>query len=247
MIKLTRAAKPEYLSDAKVAELTAEFKDKKSSVWNNDNIKSPLLLSSHNKCAYCECNLQKESNYLEVEHFEDKHHNPDKVVLWENLLPACKKCNGAKGTHDTKAEPIVNPYEDDPKAHFALRLYRLKGKTATGTNTIDVTDLNNHSRLVLVRFEVGEKVSQLVNNAWEKLLSYQQNPSSIKRSKLIGIIQGILEECQPTSSYAATTSTVLLTDEIFLTLISRMKEIELWNKDLNELYRKSKELTLDIV
>ena len=107
MIELNRVVKPSYLTDEKISELTAEFKASGKSVWNNEQIKKPLLESSHGKCAYCECDLRKESNYMEVEHFEDKNHNPDKVVIWNNLLPSCKKCNGAKGAHDVISEPII--------------------------------------------------------------------------------------------------------------------------------------------
>lgn len=52
--------------------LQKSSKRAKKSVWNNEHIKSALLLSSHGKCAYCECSLTSESNYMEVEHFEDK-------------------------------------------------------------------------------------------------------------------------------------------------------------------------------
>ena len=72
MIKLQRIEKPAFLTEEKVRALTEEFNTSKKSVWNNDHIKSALLLSSHGKCAYCECSLTSESNYMEVEHFEDK-------------------------------------------------------------------------------------------------------------------------------------------------------------------------------
>ena len=103
MIKLVRENRPDFLTDEKILELTTNFKSTKSSVWNNKHIKKPLLQSSHGKCAYCECPLTSDSNYMEVEHFEDKHHNEDKVVVWENLLPSCKKCNGSKGIHNVNA------------------------------------------------------------------------------------------------------------------------------------------------
>jgi len=163
MIKLKREQKPEYLSDEKVHELTNEFKSSKKTVWNNDFIKVPLLNSSYGKCAYCECPLTTESNYMEVEHFEDKNNNPEKVVSWKNLLPSCKKCNGSKGTHDVVSEPIINPFEDEPREHLSMRLYRLQGKTSKGITSIEVTDLNNSSRLVFIRFEIGEKISEMVD------------------------------------------------------------------------------------
>ncbi|VAW71804.1 hypothetical protein MNBD_GAMMA12-2132 [hydrothermal vent metagenome] len=187
MIKLDRAEKPTYLTDQKVTELTQEYIKDGKSVWNNNNIKTPLLNSSNNKCAYCECILTKESNYMEVEHFEDKSHNPDKVVLWENLLPSCKKCNGKKGTHDVLNEPIVNPYIENPKDHFVMRLYRMRGKTDRGINSIDVYGLNHSSRLVFSRFEIGEKISELISTSWDRVNTYENNKNTRSKNKLIDI------------------------------------------------------------
>lgn len=245
MIELNRAVKPTYLTDEKVSELTDEFKTSGKSVWNHEQIKKPLLDSSHGKCAYCECDLLKESNYMEVEHFEDKCHNPDKVVIWNNLLPSCKKCNGAKGTHDVMSEPIINPYDDDPRVHLSLRLYRLRGKTDKGKNTIGVTNLNNSTRLVISRFEIGEKINDLVETAWDRFSHYQDNPNTRAKNKLVGIVEGILEECQPNSSYSASTSTILKSDEKFSELVAALKQEGLWTDDLEELSQSSAELVLE--
>lgn len=245
MIELERAVKPAYLTDKKTAELTAKFKTSRKSVWNHDQIKGPLLASSYGKCAYCECRLSKESNYMEVEHFEDKHHNPDKVVMWNNLLPSCKKCNGAKGTHDVTSEPIINPYDDDPREHLLWRLYRFRGKTPKGKNTIDVTDLNNSTRLVLSRFEIGEKISELIEMAWDRFSHYKVNPNTRAKNKLLGIVEGILTECQPNSSYSASTSTIVFTDDDFSKLVSALKQEALWTDDLERLYKLSESLVLE--
>lgn len=114
MIKLERQPKPNYLSEAAVIELTEKFKSDGSSVWNHPQIKTPLLASSYEKCAFCECSLSDESKYMEVEHFKYKSLYKDLVVEWTNLLPTCKRCNIAKGIHDVTADLIVNPYEVDP-------------------------------------------------------------------------------------------------------------------------------------
>lgn len=234
MIKLQRAPTPEYLTGEKVAELTAEFKNSGKSVWNHNQIKEPLLESSHRKCAYCECSLETESNYMEVEHFEDKNSNPDKVVDWNNLLPSCKKCNGAKGTHDVIVDPIINPFKDDPKEHLALRLYRLRGITEIGTSTIQVTNLNHSDRLVYSRYKIGEKISELIETSWERWHLYQEKMDAKSRNKLQGGIEGILKECTPQASYAASTATILLTDSKFLELIDKMKAASIWTDDLEE-------------
>lgn len=247
MIKLTRKNKPTYLSDEKVLELTNKFKSTKSSVWNNDYIKVPLLESSHGKCAYCECPLTSESNYMEVEHFEDKKYNEDKVVLWENLLPSCKKCNGFKGNHNVIQEPIINPYVDEPKAHLCMRSYRFRGKTDKGKKTIVVTNLNHRSRLVLSRFEIGEKIDELVDTAWERYGIFSERKDTSSRNRLINIVEGLLEECQPNADYAASTATNLLTDSKFLELASLMRIKDLWTDDLENLMNVGFMLVLDCV
>lgn len=232
MIKLQRAPVPEFLTKDKVSELTTEFKISGKSVWNHAHIKEPLLASSHGKCAYCECSLETESNYMEVEHFEDKSSNPDKVVDWDNLLPACKKCNGAKGTHDVTIDPIINPFKDDPKEHLALRLYRLRGITRIGESTIQVTNLNHSDRLVFSRYKIGEKISQLIETSWERWHLYQEKLDAKSRNKLQGGVEGILNECTPQASYAASTATILLTDSKFLDLVDNMKAASIWTDDL---------------
>ncbi|EMK6891460.1 HNH endonuclease [Vibrio cholerae] len=245
MIKLQRAVKPSYLTDEKVDELTNKFKLSQSPVWNNDKIKTPLLESSFYKCAYCQCPLSTESNYMEVEHFEDKKHNPDKVVVWENLLPSCKKCNGSKGTHDVISEPILNPFIDDPREHLYMRLYRFRGKTDKGTTTINVTDLNHSTRLVFSRYEIGEKIDDLLETAWERFESFKMNKNTVNRNKFIKVIEGLLIECQPYSDYSASTATNLFTDSKFVDLVSEMKNESIWTQELEALFKNASALVLD--
>ena len=245
MIKLNRCAKPTFLSSEKVFELTQEFKDNSTTVWNNENIKTPLLNSSYKKCAYCECRLDEESKYMEVEHFEDKKNNPDQVVEWDNLLPSCKRCNGSKSTHDVIAEPIVNPYIDEPKEHFKLRPYRFKKKTDKGQQSIYVCDLNNSERLVRVRFDIGNKLEMTIDIADDKYYSYIEDKTTRRKNKFINIIKDLLRECQPTSIYSATTSTILHTNSTFNTLVQKLKDESLWDDEHEQLYNISINLIFD--
>ena len=92
MIKLQREPKPEFLTKEKVSDLTAHFKaNPKVTVWKHEEIGKILLKSSTNKCAYCECVLQIEDSYMQVEHFKDKDTYPDDVINWDNLLPSCER------------------------------------------------------------------------------------------------------------------------------------------------------------
>lgn len=244
MIKLQRPPAPSYLTVEKVAELTAEFKSNGKSVWNQHHIKRPLLSSSYGKCAYCECSLETESNYMEVEHFEDKKNNPDKVVEWENLLPSCKKCNSSKGTHDVVADPIVNPYSDDPRDHLALRLYRLRGISDIGVSTIQVANLNHSDRLVFSRYKIGEKVSELIEISWERWRAYEIALDTRSRNRLLGVVEGLLNECVPQASYSASTATILLTDSSFLELIENMKKATVWSDDVEDILQRALPIVL---
>lgn len=204
MIKLERQPKPEYLSASTVTELTEKFKSDGSSVWNHPQIKAPLLASSHEKCAFCECSISDESKYMEVEHFKYKNLYKDHVADWNNLLPSCKRCN------------------------ISFKLYQFKGKDKVGNTTIEALDLNNSDRLVFKRFEVGEQVFRSVRVAVERLDAYNQSKTAIRKSKLLNIVETILNECQPKAIYAATTATVALNDEDFMGVISQLQALNLW-------------------
>jgi len=244
MIKLQRSPKPDYLTDEKVDELVEEFKQKGSNVWNVEHIKEPLLKSSHGKCSYCECDLTEESKYMEVEHFEDKKNNPDKVVTWENLLPSCKKCNGSKSTHDVIAEPIINPYIQDPREHLAIRFFRMRGLTDLGKDSIDVIGLNNQERLALKRFEIGSQIASSIEMAWERFSTYKNNGRTQSKNRLINLVEGILIECQPKAIYAATSATIALTDARYSELVEVMKSEDIWSDDLEALHTTADTLVL---
>ena len=244
MIKLERQPKPDYLSDATVAELTDKFKSDGSSVWNHPQIKSPLLGSSHNKCAYCECSLSDESKYMEVEHFQYKGLYAELVVEWGNLLPACKRCNIAKGVHDVCTEMLINPYDVDPRNHLTLKLYQLRGKDKLGSSTVEAMDLNNSERLVFKRFEVGEQIFRSVRVAIERLEAYKVSSTPIRRNKLLSIVETILNECQPGASYAATTATVALNDDDFLGVVAEIRTLGLWENYLEDKFSNANSIAL---
>jgi len=247
VIKLSRAPKPDFLDNAKVIELTDKFISERKAVWNIDVIKNPLIESSNKKCAYCECSLSTESNYMEVEHFEDKKHNPNKVVQWENLLPSCKRCNGTKSTHDVISEPIVNPFNEDPREHLMLKNYRLKGKSDKGKMTIQELRLNHSKRCVVSRFDIGEQIDKLIDLAQDKYQNYLTAPNTRSKNKLIGIMEGILQECQPTVQYSAITSINVVTDNEFISLVTALKEADLWNGELENLYVSAQDIALDLM
>lgn len=160
MISLKAIPKPTELTNKVVQELTARYKKEGSAVWRKKYITDALLEMSANKCCYCECKIMEASTYLEVEHFHPKSLYPDEVVAWKNLLPSCKRCNGKKGDHDTKKEPIIHPVRDNPKSHLTWKNYRLYSKTKLGDDTIGVIYLNDRNHLVTTRFDIGDKLME---------------------------------------------------------------------------------------
>jgi uncharacterized protein (TIGR02646 family) len=54
---------------------------------------------AYGKCVFCEGALEAQG-HLEIEHYFAKTLAPDRCFEWTNLLPACSKCNNAKGEQD---------------------------------------------------------------------------------------------------------------------------------------------------
>ncbi|CAI8764407.1 hypothetical protein EMIT0P44_180031 [Pseudomonas sp. IT-P44] len=182
---------------------------------------------------------------MEVEHFLDKDTFPDQVVIWPNLLPSCKRCNGSKSGHNVVTDPIVNPYTTNPRDHFEFRLYRLRPKTNIGIESLDVLDLNNSSRAVMVRFEIGERLHETLSKARERLETYLNNLSTRSRNRLIGSVKGVLKECQSESEYAATSATILHSDLEYKHVKIELQRLGLWDQELIDLDSASLSLKLD--
>lgn len=236
MIKLTRTTGPTILSDIEVLSRAARFEATGENVWNDEDIKSALLRMSHNKCAYCECDVSVESKYLEVEHFKYKDKYKSDVALWDNLLPSCKRCNGTKGDHDVCAEPIINPCLDNPCDHLEFFLYRLRPKTAIGKTSEITLGLNHPIRAVKARFDIGEQILLSINSAVEKLEWFYENPSNLRRRKMLECVEGVLLECVPTVPYAATAASVLHISSEYHQLRNNLMKSGYWSPHLQGLH-----------
>ncbi len=237
MIRLSPVPSPAELTDKKVRELTTAFgADATKSVWNQHYIKKALLEMSSGKCCYCECKVDEESTYMEVEHFSPKKKYKEKVVEWVNLLPSCKRCNINKGEHDPIAEPIVHPVQDEPKDHLELRAYRFYGKTSPGKTLVEVVKLNERDRLQLKRYQIGAKTKEELDELedWVRLLLGRYQPPNLSR-KIQSKLRGIMELGLPSQEYAATVATEILLEDSYHFAKHELEKLELWDEEFQEL------------
>ncbi|MEQ6048474.1 HNH endonuclease [Lysinibacillus capsici] len=236
MIKINKVPCPIELTEKVKLDLTEEFKKSDKSVWQVDYIKNALLDSSHNKCAYCECLLNRESNYMEVEHFHHKKKYPDEVVEWDNLLPSCRRCNGKKHAYDTKLNPFVNPAIMDPKEHIILDNNRLRPITLEGENTIEELNLNDSTKVVSVRHELTEATNKSLEFIFQDVLDYIQNPNTRRMNRIISSLEELLKEGEAKSAYAGIVSASIINSPTFKAirklLLSKIK----WDSFLEDKY-----------
>jgi uncharacterized protein (TIGR02646 family) len=249
MIKLTHLPKPSELTPQIEKELTDEYQKTGKSVWQQDYIKRDLLKMPSDKCCYCECNVNEESKYLEIEHFKPKHHFPNLVVDWDNLLPACKGCNGVKSDHNTQTEPIVHPVNDNPKDHLAFKAYRLKAKTDLGKKTLEVIPhLNNTKKVVTKRFDIGEKIIESLQELLELTQDYSNGiqSSNQRRNRIISKLRAIMQEGCPETEYSAIAATTTLNDDNYQIIKQLFINSSLWSQEFVDLEQKIQFCALDI-
>lgn len=236
MIKLSPEPRPNELTDELVEQLTMQFRtDNSLRVWGRKFITDALLRMSHGKCCYCECNITEESKYMEVEHFRCKSIYPDDVLLWPNLLPACKRCNGAKGDHDVETAPIVHPVTDDPREHLVFRSYRFYGKTEKGITTClpSVLNLNDRDRLQIKRFEIGSKIKEELDDLEEQINDGLNTPRQWRR--VAEKLKRLMRQGLPTEEYAATVSTEILREHTYRLIKAAFLTQNLWDDDFQTL------------
>jgi len=232
MLKIDKVQCPSELTSQIKAMLTQEYKDTGNSVWRKKYIKDALLLSSHSKCVYCECLLNKESNYLEVEHFHHKDKYPNEVVEWDNLLPSCKRCNTTKGQYDTYINPFVNPSTMNPKDHMILDTFLLRPITLAGDNTIEELNLNDFDKLLSTRYELCKVTIKGLENIYLQILGYRDNKTNRRLNKIVSSSKAILNEGLEKSAYSAIVSTLINNSQTFIIIKEFLTNEGKWDSEL---------------
>lgn len=244
MIQLLRPPKPQKLADNE-AELTERFKkNNKDAVWNKSYIRNALLEMSNAKCCYCECKVGAGEREMHIEHFKPKSIYPDLVVAWDNLLPSCPHCNKEKSSHDTGAEPIVNPAEDDPREFFYLKDYRYycfdNADTSIARRTLGVLSLNDSTENVYKRYLIGNELHSKIDEIAELAI---ENESVLKtkttmRNRIRNGCKNILKQGFSNAAYSAFMATLIFNDENFKTCIEILKRQGIWDDELEESFQK---------
>lgn len=223
---------PKELDIGTAAALTARFREDNTSVWNTDYIRNTLLLSSSNKCAYCETRVDEESKYMEVDHFRPKKEFNHLVVRWDNLLPSCKRCNGNKSAYNVEKDgPIVNPYDVEPRNHLYLHNSRLRSRDQIGRDTIEALYLNQSDRLVKVRAEIAEAVGASLEQIRDFVDEYNAGKMTTRQiNKIVRGMEKLLMESGSSAEYSAATATALLTDPDYPIVKAFLSQLGIWHQ-----------------
>lgn len=233
MIKLQLPPKPAQLANEE-NRLTQEFKaDKNKRVWAKDYIKEPLLKMSNNKCAYSEVHINRESSYVEIEHFKHKDLFEDDVVKWGNLLPSCRKCNASKKDWNVVEKPIVNPLFDNPSDFLFVQGFRYYEKNDIGKNTIDAVAINDKNHFTFPRAEIAIELVENIENCYDEIIC-THNERRIRR--IVNNLKSALEDCGPSKEFSAVVSThILYESDVLSKLETYLRENSLWDDELEEL------------
>jgi len=152
--------------------------------WATAHAKRVLRTSlrglAHGKCVYCESALEV-TGYLEIDHYVAKTAT-ELAFEWTNLLPACQRCNNAKGHQDHKSA-LLKPDYEDPEPYFWIHpdTGRLEphpkldeAQSYRATETIRICDLQRPA-LCTKRVDMLTRVLAWLRPraAWQGPLPYQ--------------------------------------------------------------------------
>jgi len=250
LIKLERSERPDELTDDMVTELTNKFLENPDArVWDRSFVREALMTFSHNKCCYCESKLNEESKYLTVDHYYPKSQYPDKVILWDNLLPACNRCNSKKGAHDTCRVPIIDPTKNDPRRYLFIHLYHYKSRDnaadSLGRATIDVLGLNDSNDMVVPRFKIGQAIQDKLNELHNRIHTYSEDNGDVRnRNRIVRIMTDMLRLASPEKEFSAVAASAIFSNIDYMRVKEKMKSANLWSCELKRLEDISRSICL---
>jgi uncharacterized protein (TIGR02646 family) len=204
--------------------------------YQHNDIKKAIEKMFHGKCVFCEGFVSAVS-YIHIEHFHPKSIYYEETFKWDNLFPACNRCNISKGDHDTKKEPIINPEQDNPEEYFIYPNLRIQSAPKSPDReksqlTIRVCDLDRLSlsramAIILCQFYENEKA---LKKEVIKCKDLTQNAAKIRHlNKIHDALENMKATSADTESHAGFLRYILRTNPV-------VKEaIQLINAHKNEL------------
>jgi hypothetical protein len=199
MIRVAKAAKPAILENNE-AKWTAEFLEARANGnpipdsiryrYRHPEVKKALRAEAHGKCVYCEAKLP----IGETDHINPVTECPDQIVTWPNLCLSCKECNTSKSGYYSPAEPLINPFIEEPSSHLLFFGPLVMGKAgdAKGFRTVAKLKLSR-TDLIQRRAERVQQLQPLV----EKWLAHPDGPT---KDLLKGVL---LDECADSAEFTA--------------------------------------------
>lgn len=199
MIRLHKGPPPDILVN-KAAEWTKEYRDALAAKTMTDtiryryrhaDIKAALRRDSHNKCIYCESDI----GFGQTDHIHPVAKCPDEIVSWANLALVCTECNTHKSDYYAPAEPLINPFADEPSAHLWFlgpMVFAVPG---------DVVGLRTAEQIQLNRWDLIQKRTKRLERLAPLIEQWRTHPSGATKSILQ---KAILDEAADAMDYAAT-------------------------------------------
>ncbi len=197
MIRIKREDCPDSLNKP-----NCEFREQD---YAKADVKAKLLSIQHNKCCYCEIDLDKSGSLMkEVDHyiprkakdFEDKCASIQWHLAnnWKNLLFSCRNCNNKKRSkhpfgNTGVSRLLIDPTEDtcDPENEISFILdegllaHNINGKTTLGGTTTKMLDFSVRTELIGGFLRISMALQKKINELIVALLDY--NVSQIESLK----------------------------------------------------------------
>ncbi len=245
MIELYRNTKPSEMTEEWRVEKTEEFKLTGKRVWNVKFLKTALVNISGRKCAYCECRVNEEGSFFEVEHYRPKELYKDEVLKWENLLPSCKRCNGRKDEYDTQNLPFINPCEINPRTHFQLKPgYYIVGASPEGVIVEDKLKLNDLLRMRKPKARIMRELENSMTDIYDELQN-SQSLSEPRKDFIANKLSDLMAKGLPENNYSAIRSHVILNHSSYHPIKEEFQQIGIWSDHLEKLESELKGIAFD--
>ena len=175
--------------------------------YKHPDNKVALISASYDKCMYCESKISH-TYYGDIEHIKPKSRFPDLEFNWDNLGYVCARCNGYKSDKYDEANPILNPYDEDPEAHLIVlgAVFAHKDNSEKGKVTIE-----EQSGVHLNRPALIERRQDRINLIKKVIGACAKLESSAKEA----VFESIKPEAEVDKEYSFCVKLLLKTEGIY--------------------------------